>query len=224
MTQPVVLVMAKAPIPGFVKTRLALTVGPQRAAALAAAALLDTLDACESAFPAGRRYLALSGALVAAHSGDELRRRLTAWTVLPQRGEGLAARLANAHRDVHRAAGAAVVQIGMDTPHVEATVLEQVATTIATTVRPVLGLAEDGGWWLLATAGPGDVDGLERVPMSSADTGAATARLLHRRGVTHAPVLRDVDSHEDAEHVAALAPSTRFARAWHACEPLGASV
>ncbi len=43
-----VLVVAKAPIPGLAKTRLALDVGPVVAASIAAAALLDTLDAVRS--------------------------------------------------------------------------------------------------------------------------------------------------------------------------------
>ena len=46
MTVPVtVLVVAKAPVPGLAKTRLARTLGAEAAADLAAAALLDTLDA-----------------------------------------------------------------------------------------------------------------------------------------------------------------------------------
>ena len=39
------LVVAKAPVPGQAKTRLAATVGDRVAAQIAAAALLDTLDA-----------------------------------------------------------------------------------------------------------------------------------------------------------------------------------
>ena len=38
------LIVAKAPVPGFAKTRVAESVGPVAAADLAAAALLDTLD------------------------------------------------------------------------------------------------------------------------------------------------------------------------------------
>ena len=50
MTVPVtVLVVAKAPVPGLAKTRLARTLGAETAADLAAAALLDTLDAVAEA-------------------------------------------------------------------------------------------------------------------------------------------------------------------------------
>lgn len=217
MTRPVVLVMAKAPVPGQVKTRLAVTEGDERAASLAAAALLDTLDVCEQEFAPAERFLAVTGELAAASSGEELLRRLGSWAVLHQRGEDFAARLANAHRDVHERCGGPVVQIGMDTPHVAAEQLRSVGRAAAREHRPVLGLAEDGGWWVLVSAGPHDLAGLDTVPMSTEQTGELTLKTLGERGVTlSAEVLRDVDDASDAAHVAALAPHTRFARIWNA--------
>lgn len=216
MSAPVVLVMAKVPIPGQVKTRLAATQGPVRAALLATAALLDTLDACEEAFGLARCHVALAGEL-GQLADAELATRLAAWRVHPQRGDGLGARIANAHRDVHLATGAPVVQLGMDTPQVSPALLRSVAVAVAAQ-RPVLGLADDGGWWVLATCLASQVDGLEEVPMSTPGTGLATWELLRAGGVQVevAPVLRDVDEATDAEHVAALAPATRFARTWRA--------
>ena len=52
-----VVVLAKAPVPGVAKTRLAAVVGDRRAADLAAAALLDTLESCRGLhgrIPGGR--------------------------------------------------------------------------------------------------------------------------------------------------------------------------
>jgi len=45
VTPGAVLVVAKAPVPGLAKTRLAATIGAEAAADVAAAALLDTLEA-----------------------------------------------------------------------------------------------------------------------------------------------------------------------------------
>ena len=59
------LVVAKAPEPGRAKTRLAATVGDRVAAEIAAAALLDTLDAVAAA-PIAGRVVALTGDLDAA--------------------------------------------------------------------------------------------------------------------------------------------------------------
>ena len=216
MSAPVLLVVAKVPLPGEVKTRLAATEGGVRAARLAAAALLDTLDVCEAAVGRDRCHVALAGDLDALRDHD-LADRLRAWTVHRQRGTGLAARLVNAHRDVHDVVGAPVVQIGMDTPQVESTDLAR-AIGAVTVDRPVLGPAEDGGWWLLASGVPAHVDGLSRVPMSTPGTGRATWAHLRSRAATvgAAPAMRDVDDAADAHHVAALAPGTRFARAWRA--------
>jgi uncharacterized protein len=217
MRPPVVLVMAKAPVEGRVKTRLAASVGDEHAARLACAALLDTLDVCEEAFGAGACHLAMAGDLEEVHPREarQLDGRLDGWTVLAQRGSGFGERLENAHRDVHAMAGAAVVQIGSDTPQVEATVLGQVASRAAPGA-PVLGLAHDGGWWVLASATASDVAGLRRVPMSAPDTGRATLGLLTSGGaaVVLAPTMRDVDDATDAALVAAHAPQTRFARTW----------
>ena len=213
MTAPVVLIMAKVPIPGLVKTRLAATEGPVRAARLATAALLDTLEACATVFDPDRCHIALSGQLEALN-GSELAERLRSWQVHTQQGAGLGARIANAHRELHLMSTGPVVQIGMDTPHVSAAILRSVGR-IAATGDPVLGLADDGGWWVLATSVASQVDGLERVPMSTPETGRRTWELLRRGGtVAVAPAMRDVDDAGDAEHVASLAPSTRFARAW----------
>ncbi len=55
------LVVAKAPVPGRVKTRLGAAIGMDAAARLAAAALLDTIAACRSAF--AECHLALDGDL-----------------------------------------------------------------------------------------------------------------------------------------------------------------
>jgi glycosyltransferase A (GT-A) superfamily protein (DUF2064 family) len=210
------LVMAKAPVPGQVKTRLARTVGAERAATLACAALLDTLDVCEAVFAHGRRVLALTGGLAQAVGAPELLAALAGWQVIAQHGAGLGARIANAHRDVHALVGAPVVQIGMDTPHLPSELLAKVADRAQRRGRPILGPADDGGWWVLASPVPTTVDHLDRVPMSRPDTGAATLRALSLAGSVPvlAPTLGDVDTADDAERAAAAAPHTRFARAW----------
>lgn len=211
----VALVMAKAPVPGEAKTRLALTQGSQRAAELASAALLDTLDACESAFGAGDCHLALTGDLARAHGSAELTRRLATWSVRRQHGDGFAQRLVRAHRDVAARSGAAVIQIGMDTPQVTASDLLEVAGLVADH-DAVVGPATDGGWWVLGSRSPRWSDLLVDIPMSSPQTGQRTVAALAAAGATVAlaPVRTDVDTGSSAEEVARLAPMTRFGRAW----------
>jgi glycosyltransferase A (GT-A) superfamily protein (DUF2064 family) len=214
----VALVVAKAPVPGEAKTRLGRVVGPELAADLAAAAWLDTIEACVSAFGVDRCHLALTGDLARAARTDELAAAIAGWTVHEQRGDDFAERLRHAHEDAAAAAGAPVVQVGMDTPQVEPRHLREVEALLAGADDAVLGPAEDGGWWLLGVGGPHLLEHLSDVPMSTADTGRLTQVALEKAGARVVPTvsLRDVDEPDDAEAVAALAPQTRFARAWRA--------
>jgi glycosyltransferase A (GT-A) superfamily protein (DUF2064 family) len=219
---PAVLVMAKAPVPGRVKTRLGARIGLEAAAALAAACLLDTLDVCAVAFPGpGRRHLALAGELSGAIREAELRELLNMWTLHPQRGEGFPQRLANAHTDAAWTARTPVVQIGMDTPHVTADQLTAVADLVGRGNDAVLGPAEDGGWWVLAVTDPRLAQPLAGVEMSTGRTYVDTLAALEGAGaaVAGTVTLRDVDTVEDADLAAQAAPHTRFARQWRELRP-----
>lgn len=210
MRTPTLLLVAKAPMPGLVKTRLAADVGEAAATDIAAAALLDTIEACTLAVGPERCRLALSGDLAAGFRADELRAALAGWTISPQRGNGFGERLANAHADVT----GPVVQIGMDTPQVTPAGLLAVARSLIA-ADAVLAPAEDGGWWALALRDPAAADALIDVPMSTPETYAATRSALRGRGlrVAEGDRLRDVDHLTDVAPVAAAAPHTRFAAA-----------
>lgn len=189
------LVMAKAPVPGRVKTRLCPPFSPEQAAELALAALLDTLATVRAA-PVGRRILVLDGAAGSwLPSGLEVR---------PQGGGGLDERIADALGGVD---GPTLV-IGMDTPQVTVSHL-----TVDWTDRDAwFGPATDGGFWALGLREP-DPALVRGVPMSRPDTGIAQLRRLSDAGlrVGALPELRDVDTAVDAALVAARAPHGRFA-------------
>jgi len=205
-----VLVVAKAPVPGLAKTRLAATLGDELAADIAAAALLDTLDAVAQT-PVSERVVAMTGDLDRACRGAEIRERLGSFTVIGQRGHEFADRLANAHADA--AVGRPVLQIGMDTPQVSAELLTDCARTLLTTPA-LLGMARDGGWWVLGVADPATAECLRDVPMSQDDTGAVTLAALGDTGTTVKLVeeLHDVDTVDDIPLVrAACRSDSRFA-------------
>ncbi|MBC2641557.1 MULTISPECIES: DUF2064 domain-containing protein [unclassified Rhodococcus (in: high G+C Gram-positive bacteria)] len=210
-----VLVVAKAPVPGFAKTRLAREVGDVRAADLAAASLLDTLDAVLDARVA-QRVVAITGDLDRAVQSPDITAALGRFTVVPQRGDDFAERLVNAHADAFAAFGLPVLQIGMDTPQVTAGLLADSAGLL--TERPgrcVLGLAEDGGWWILGVPDADAAEAIRPVPTSSPDTGRLTRDALLAAGaeVLSLPTLRDVDYATDVAPVAALCrESSRFRR------------
>ncbi|MBZ3906200.1 TIGR04282 family arsenosugar biosynthesis glycosyltransferase [Streptomyces griseiscabiei] len=189
------LVIAKEPRPGRVKTRLCPPFAPAEAAGLAEAALVDTLRAV-AATPARRRVLVLAGA-----PGPWLP---PGFDVVAQQGGGLDERLAAAFAGCD---GPALL-IGMDTPQVTPELL----TVDLAGGEACFGPAADGGFWALGLAEP-DPALLRGVPMSTPVTGAVQRRRLVAAGlrVRDLPVLRDVDTAADAEAVAALAPRTRFA-------------
>ena len=211
-----VLVVAKAPVAGLAKTRLAASVGPEAAADLASAALLDTLDAVRGV-DATAHVVALTGDLARAHRAEELVALLADFVVLAQRGHGLDERLAAAHADAGAVAPGPVLQIGMDTPQVTSELLAASASSLAgPDVRGVLGPATDGGWWALGLTDPASAAFLRGIPMSQPDTGARTLAGRERAvgTVVQLPELRDVDTVDDLGPVAALQPAgSRFRRA-----------
>ncbi|WP_328416346.1 DUF2064 domain-containing protein [Streptomyces violaceus] len=189
------LVIAKEPRPGRVKTRLTPPFTPREAASLAEASLADTLDAV-AATPADRRVLVLDG-----EPGPWLP---AGFEVVRQCAGGLDERLADAFA---RCTGPALL-IGMDTPQVTPELL----TVDFGEQDAWFGPAEDGGFWALGLADP-DPALLRGVPMSTPVTGAVQRERLALAGlrVRDLPRLRDVDTAADAEAVALLAPHGRFA-------------
>ena len=206
------LVIAKAPVPGFAKTRLCPPAPPGQAADIAAAALLDTLDAVFRV-PGAAPVVAMTGDLAAAARGGEIAAALHRTTLIAQRGWDFGARLANAHADtaaVHT--GLPVLQIGMDTPQVTPRSLTEAIQPVLDGGSAVLGPAEDGGWWALGLADPRQAHVLAGVPMSRPDTGARTLLALSALGPRTAATLSDVDTMADALAVAEAFPHGRFAR------------
>lgn len=194
------LVIAKEPLPGRVKTRLTPPYSPERAARIAEAALADTLRAV-LAMPARRRVLVLDG-----RPGDWLP---PGFEVVPQCAGGLDERLAAAFAGC---AGPALL-IGMDTPQVTAGLLAPALADGAWQGCDAwFGPAADGGFWALGLAEPRP-ELLRGVPMSTARTGAVQRRRLTDAGlvVRDLPELRDVDTADDAARVAAAAPHGLFA-------------
>ncbi|MFF2361927.1 DUF2064 domain-containing protein [Streptomyces sp. NPDC058122] len=191
------LVIAKEPRPGRVKTRLTPPFTPGEAATLAEAALVDTLRAV-AATPAQRRVLVLDGA-----PGPWLP---AGFDVVRQCAGGLDERLAAAFAGCD---GPALL-IGMDTPQVTPALL----TVDFADCDAYFGPAEDGGFWALGLAEP-DPELLRGVPMSTSTTGAVQRRRLVGAGlrVRDLPRLRDVDTAADATAVAAAAPGGAFAKA-----------
>ncbi|TCO42490.1 glycosyltransferase A (GT-A) superfamily protein (DUF2064 family) [Kribbella antiqua] len=198
MNAGTVIVIAKEPLPGKVKTRLQTEFTPDEAAALARASLADTLAAVRKT-PVPRHVLALDGM-----AGPWLP---DGFCVIAQHGNGLDERLAAAFEDAYD--GSPMLLIGMDTPQVTPALLGADWSGH----DAVLGLTEDGGYWCLGLREP-DRRALVGVPMSTEYTGAAQLARLELLGyrVKLLPTLRDMDTPEDAAAIAAGFPHLRMSR------------
>lgn len=189
-----ITIIAKSPVPGFVKTRLCPPCSSEQAAEVAAAALNDTIAAINAIVTPGevRRILLWDGEpLPAVPDGYE---------VALQHGNGLGERLANGFRQL----GPGVI-IGMETPHA--------AYALADAIRAVsngfdaIGLATDGGYWsigLCASSVEIADDVFAGVEISRSHTGLAQLRRLHQIGrkVRMLPMARDLDTFDDLRSVA----------------------
>lgn len=194
------LVLAKAPVPGRVKTRLCPPCTPAEAAAVAEAALTDTLRTVV-ATPGVTPRLVLDGA-----SGPWLPADVP---VQPQSDGDLGDRLAAAFAT----ATGPTVLIGMDTPQLTPTLLRAVVDALdAPATDAVLGRTGDGGWWTLGLREPRP-DVFTDVPMSTAATGAHQLARLRALGLRTrlVPTLDDVDTFPVARRIARARPGTRFA-------------
>ncbi len=197
-----VLVMAKAPVAGRVKTRLCPPLSPEAAAGIAAAALADTLAAV-GACSADRKVIALDG-----QPGRWLPR---GFDVIPQAGRGLDERLANAWV----ATGGWGIQIGMDTPQVTAAELDGLLLGLEHG-RALLGPALDGGWWVIGLRAVDPRRVFADVEMGTPHTGASQLRRLRGMGLEVSLVhkRRDIDTVTDLAAVAEAHPGLRTARSW----------
>jgi rSAM/selenodomain-associated transferase 1 len=137
-----VVVMAKYPAPGIVKTRLARQVGAEGAAALSAAFIRD-LDA-----RLGASGLAVVWAVWPATAPFE--RVLPGARYLAQEGADLGERMAGVAARVLAEQRRPVVLLGADVPHLDVALVRAAGALLAQgDVEFVLGPADDGGYYLL---------------------------------------------------------------------------
>ena len=190
-------VIAKEPVPGAVKTRLAATLGVDGAARAAAAMLADTL--------AGMTGVDAEPWLCFAppNAGRRMARLAPGFGLLAQVEGDLGDRLAGCFTALLGGGAVQVVIVAADTPHVPRATY-QAAFALLDRVDVVLGPAQDGGYYLVGakTVLPELFVG---VPMGTDAVFQVTRQRATRRRlrVGTVPMLRDLDRLEDLQ--AALA-------------------
>ena len=190
-----VVVLAKYPTAGRVKTRLAAHVGDEAAADLYQAFVRDLARRLRTlgcrvwwaATPACSRFAAL------------VRSR----RCFPQRGRDLGARMDHATRVVAARTGGPVVVLGADAPHIGLRALGAAARTLARGADVVLGPAADGGYWLIGLRRPCRAL-FDNVAWSTPGVATATRRRIRTLGLRCTEVATgwDVDDSRDLARLA----------------------
>lgn len=204
---PALVVFAKAPVPGMVKTRLAQSVGEARATRVYCDLLSTTLAHAHLAWRTGKvSRIELWGAPDCEH--PLLRGMAGAFGASRHRQEGgdLGERMRHALTDALRRAPAALV-IGTDCPVLDPARIGAAAAALDTH-DAVLVPAEDGGYVLVGARRPVPFDGVRwSTPHALADTLAAFGRASVRHALL--PAAWDVDTVEDLARFDALRGADR---------------
>ncbi len=192
---PAVLVMAKAPRPGTVKTRLHPLLGPDGCAALQAELIRHTVEMTSS--QGLRTYMAYAPGEGEDSLGDV---HLPEVRLMAQRGENLGQRLTSAVVEAFADGAGPLLVIGTDAPTLTGDHLTAALSTLEHK-EVVLGPALDGGYYLIGMRHPHvGLFGIDAALWSTDKVLEATLALATDGGLSVellAP-LRDLDTPEDA--------------------------
>lgn len=203
MSDTALVIMARYPEPGKIKTRLARTIGKSEALYLYSAFLTDLAQRFAGQeyklhwnyTPGESNFRAFITALVPS---------LAEYTeCFPQEGEDLGARLHSAFKRTQQRGFSRTIVIGSDSPHMSLDVIAR-AYKALNEVDVVLGPADDGGYYLIAMRQPHDV--FSGIPMSTDRVRQMTIELATRQGliVRLLEPLFDIDELPDLLRLAEL--------------------
>lgn len=193
-----IVVFLKPPTPGLVKTRIAVDLDPEAAAAIYRVLLEHTLkvvaEAAAEAEGAVEVELRVSPDTAVAELGWAMR---PGWRLVGQGDGDLGARLQRATAEALAQGARQVVVVGSDCPGLEAEDFA-VATRALTEHAVVVGPAEDGGYWLIGVRAP-QPQLFENIPWSTARVLPMTRERLQAAGLSWLELRkrRDIDTLED---------------------------
>ena len=209
------LVFARVPERGRVKTRLAAEIGEERALAAYEAMLRDVLDAIGS--PAADTEIEVVWAPTAAANGDALERAFGDRLLAMQTGANLGDRLAMALSErFYFQRTQKIIAIGVDDPLLDRATIDH-AFSLLDSCEWVLGPAADGGYYLIGCrAAAFDTSVFRDIEWGTDRVLAATLDRIRTTGNTLAmlPQRHDVDVAEDLRRLAGAENRTgEFVRA-----------
>lgn len=185
------VIFAREPIAGMVKTRLAAGIGANAATEVYRKLLDHTIETARS-----------TGIDAVVSLAEKPAEAWAAGLGLPAeiQGEGdLGRRMSDCFRDRFAGGATRAVLIGSDNAHIRPDHIRQ-AFAALNNHRMVLGPAEDGGYWLVGQQIPG-IDLFRGIPWSDPSTLHATRQRLRKLDVDWCELetLPDIDTTEDLQ-------------------------
>jgi uncharacterized protein len=218
-----IVVFARAPVPGQVKTRLARSLGDAAAASLYAAMLRDSLFVAKQAAESSGGCKVLV-AYTPENAFEEPHSLARFWSEarLPQHGDNLGQRMVNCIQHLQAQTLERVILIGSDSPDLSHTYICQAFEHLRRG-RPAYGLpiylrdvtaywqsdlvfgpARDGGFYLFGATANVSLDFFSEIDWTSKNTLAQVKAKLDnvRLRVSYTPKWADVDTVEDLRQLA----------------------
>jgi rSAM/selenodomain-associated transferase 1 len=197
------IIFAKAPIPGQVKTRLCPPLTPDEAASLHGSFVLDSLERSKAAIQQQKLSLdrVLACAPAATHVFFKILGERHGVRLIDQVGDDLGARMQHAASTLFADGYRRLLIIGTDFPSLSLSIFRDALAQL-TTHPVVLGPALDGGYYLLGLTRPAP-ELFERIPWSTAEVLKATVARAEAAGLSVGQLQpwRDVDTIEDLQSI-----------------------
>ncbi len=189
-----VVVYAKAPIEGSVKTRLCPPLTADEAASLHGSLVMDQLERCRSL--KGCEVI-LAGSPSSHHPFFKAMQARFGVSLWDQQGEDLGVRMSRTFKEGLSSGYAALVVVGTDIPGVTAQILTQAITALRQ-YDVVIGPTQDGGYYLIGLR-QYVPELFQHIPWSTDRVCALTCDRVAASGLSlsRLPVLRDVDTIDD---------------------------
>jgi len=195
-TTPTLIVFARKPVKGKVKTRLAKVVGCYRAMEVYRFLLMRTLRELQT-IKGVRKILMIADPL----DIPWFRRQLFCrdWIVRPQTGGDLGRRMQQAFSYELRRSGS-VVLVGSDIETIQAKDVIQTFTLLGQGIETVIGPALDGGYWLVGRSNC-DADIFNDIKWGTSQVFSKTKKKLESAGSSYCEISqrKDIDSSSDLD-------------------------
>lgn len=197
MTNQAILVFQKNFIAGKTKTRLAATIGNEKALSVYKQLVVLTMSALTN--PSVDKCIYYSE-FIPLETELPINTASGTTRVFVQRGDDLGLRMLNSFSDQFKSGYSRLIIIGTDCPDLKQEYIHQ-AFDLLKTHDIVIGPAADGGYYLLGMSEL-HAELFKEVTWSTSGVFKQTVDIILKLALTHAelPVLRDLDNENDLNH------------------------